>query len=106
MATLPDEPVPPFVVKSVPPEPDAALGTEEWLNPAFVGALHALDQLAKNGISEEERHRMIAEAAYYRAQSRAFDGGYEFDDWLEAEAEVDAWLTANGIPAKRQASRD
>jgi len=49
---------------------------------------------------------MIAEAAYYKAQGHAFDRGYEFDDWLEAEAEVDAWLTANGIPAKRQASRD
>ena len=92
----------------MPPEPDAALGTEEWLNPAFVGALHALDQseLAKNGISEEERHRMIAEAAYYKAQGHAFDRGYEFDDWLEAEAEVDAWLTANSIQVKRQASRD
>jgi len=106
MATLPDELVPPFVVKSVPPDPDGALGTEEWLNPAFVGVLHALDQLAKNGISEEERHRMIAEAAYYKAQGHAFDRGYEFDDWLEAEAEVDAWLTANSIQVKRQASRD
>ena len=105
MARLPDEPVPPFVVKSVPPDPDAALGTEEWLTPAFVGALHALDQLRKDGIPEEERHRMIAEAAYYRAQGRAFDRGYEFDDWLEAEAEVDAWLAANCIHVKRQASR-
>jgi len=106
MARLPDGPVPPFVVQAVPPDPDAALGTEEWLDPAFVGAFHALDELAKNGISEEERHRMIAEAAYYRAQGHAFDRGYEIDDWLEAEAEVDAWLTANSIQVKRQASRD
>jgi len=31
---------------------------------------------------------MIAEAAYYRAQQRAFSPGNELADWLEAEAEI------------------
>lgn len=30
----------------------------------------------------------IAEAAYYRAERRGFQGGSELDDWLEAETEV------------------
>lgn len=30
----------------------------------------------------------IAEAAYYRAQSRGFEPGREAEDWLAAEAEV------------------
>jgi hypothetical protein len=35
-----------------------------------------------------ERHRLIAEAAYYRAQRRGFRGGDPVQDWLEAESEV------------------
>lgn len=31
---------------------------------------------------------MIAEAAYYRAEQRAFAPGLEMDDWLAAEREV------------------
>lgn len=32
----------------------------------------------------------IAEAAYYRAEQRGFEPGYEMTDWLEAEKEVQA----------------
>lgn len=34
----------------------------------------------------EQRHQMIAEAAYRRAQQRSFVGGNPEDDWYEAEA--------------------
>lgn len=40
----------------------------------------------------EERHRQIAEAAYYRAERRGFKGGDPFEDWLIAEAELDGRL--------------
>lgn len=30
----------------------------------------------------------IAELAYYRAESRGFEPGYELNDWLEAEREL------------------
>ena len=36
------------------------------------------------------RHQMIALAAYFRAAQRGFVGGGELDDWLAAEAELDA----------------
>jgi len=39
---------------------------------------------------DDERIAMIAENAYYRAQSRGFVPGYEVEDWLAAEREVDA----------------
>jgi hypothetical protein len=39
-------------------------------------------------VSEDERRRMVAEAAYYRAQQRGFSAGGEVDDWLEAEREI------------------
>lgn len=35
------------------------------------------------------RARMIAEAAYYKAESRGFSGDCAMDDWLLAEAEID-----------------
>jgi rubrerythrin len=44
------------------------------------------------GVSEEERRRMIAEAAYYRALRRNFQGGDPVKDWFEAEREVDRLL--------------
>jgi sterol desaturase/sphingolipid hydroxylase (fatty acid hydroxylase superfamily) len=33
-------------------------------------------------------HAMIAEAAYYKAEKRAFSPGYELYDWLEAKKEI------------------
>lgn len=51
-------------------------------------------QSAKSGATpgNEERQKMIAEAAYYRAQRRAFQSGDVDDDWYHAEAEIDALL--------------
>src|SRR5690606_26298436 len=40
--------------------------------------------------SPEERRRMIAEAAYYKALNRGFQGGDPVEDWLAAEREIDA----------------
>ncbi len=40
------------------------------------------------------RGRLIAEAAYYRAERRGFAPGHEVQDWLDAEREIDAELVA------------
>jgi hypothetical protein len=45
-------------------------------------------------LTPEARHTLIAESAYLRAERRGFAPGHETDDWLEAEAEVDALLRA------------
>jgi hypothetical protein len=50
-----------------------------------------------NGPTQQERRRMIAEAAYHRAQRRGFTGGNEISDWLAAEAEVDFALSFQSI---------
>ena len=39
-------------------------------------------------ISAEERERLIARVAYFRAEKRGFAPGSELQDWVEAEAEV------------------
>lgn len=46
------------------------------------------------GVTAEERHRMIAETAYFMAQERGFHGGDPVSDWIEAECRVDRQLRA------------
>jgi hypothetical protein len=43
---------------------------------------------AWDGLSEAERYRMIAEAAYFRAERRGFTHGSELQDWIEAVEEI------------------
>jgi hypothetical protein len=53
---------------------------------AVVPAEHA----PEGAVGDTERGRMIAEAAYYRAQKRGFAPGADLEDWLAAEREIDA----------------
>ena len=46
------------------------------------------------GVSAEERRRLIAEAAYFKAERRGFPEDGALEDWVEAEAEIDALLDA------------
>jgi hypothetical protein len=50
----------------------------------------------RHGIPPEERQRLIAQAAYLRAERRGFSGGSPEQDWLLAEAEIDAMLMKRG----------
>ncbi len=52
-------------------------------------------------VNAEQRYRMIAEAAYYRAEKRGFSGGDVENDWLEAEAEIDAILRQQTESSKK-----
>lgn len=42
-----------------------------------------------------DRKTRIAEAAYLRAERRGFHPGYELEDWLAAEREIDAELSGD-----------
>ena len=44
----------------------------------------------------KSRAALIAEIAYFRAQSRGFEPGHEEEDWLAAEAEVERRLSGSG----------
>lgn len=50
----------------------------------------AAGKAAKEKVSGEERYQMVAMAAYFIAERRGFLAGYEHDDWLLAEQEIDA----------------
>lgn len=52
-------------------------------------------------VSSEQRYRMIAEAAYYRAEKRGFSGGDAENDWLEAETEIDDILWQQSESCKK-----
>ena len=49
-------------------------------------------------LTPEARHALIAQAAYLRAERRGFEPGHEAEDWLAAEAEVDALLRVEQGP--------
>jgi hypothetical protein len=53
----------------------------------------SLDEIALANWSKTRR-ALIAEAAYFRASCRGFRGGSNLEDWLAAEAEIDAMLEA------------
>jgi hypothetical protein len=69
--------------KSAPP---AAQSRSQKKTPALKGGK------PRKGITPEERHRLIAESAYLRAERRGFQGGDPREDWIAAEAEIDAML--------------
>ncbi len=76
-------------LQSPPPAPKAAPGRRT--SPAVSSAPAPG---ASGRIPEAERRAMIAQAAYLRAERRGFAPGGEIEDWLAAEAEVDALLKA------------
>jgi hypothetical protein len=49
---------------------------------------------AHDAIDSDLRYRMISEAAYRRYAERGYADGYDIDDWVQAEAEVDHLLLA------------
>lgn len=62
---------------------------------------------ARVRVPADQRWRMIAEAAYYRARARNFKGGNPGEDWLAAEAEIDRKLAdGTGTGSQAGASQD
>jgi len=51
-------------------------------------------------VTPDKRRAMIAEAAYLRAERRGFGPGGEAEDWVAAEREVDALLSADANAAQ------
>lgn len=45
-------------------------------------------------VSEDTRQKLISEAAYFKSMNRNFAQGYEQEDWLEAEQEIDNQLAS------------
>ena len=73
-----------------PPVP-AASSTVRKVGPGII-AERASATAKRDIVDPEQKREMNAEAAYYRAELRGFAPGGELQDWLEAEAQMEAWL--------------
>ena len=51
-------------------------------------------QTASTQTAPEQRQQFIAQAAYFIAERRGFAPGNELEDWLQAEAEIEACMKA------------
>jgi len=65
-------------------------------------ATPAVAKPAPAALSAAQREQMVRTAAYFRAERRGFAPGYEWDDWLSAEAEVGSLPAQNGTPRPRK----
>lgn len=70
-----------MVRKKAPPPPGVSKAPARLKGSLEAGAL-----------TPEERQRLIAQAAYLRAAAREFVGGDPLQDWLAAEAELNALI--------------
>lgn len=59
---------------------------------ASVAAKKPVPDKGGAALSPAARYRMVAEAAYFRAEQRGFVGGDPARDWAEAEAQITATL--------------
>jgi hypothetical protein len=75
---------------------DAATAPHSSIDPG----LHPNSIVTRSAALAEPRHRdaMVAEAAYYLAERRAFDPGHELEDWFAAEQQIDAALAHGETP--------
>lgn len=62
--------------------------------PAATAKSPAKKNTVKKTVSPEDRYHMIQTAAYFRAEQRGFAGGYEMEDWIAGEAQIDAMINA------------
>ena len=58
-----------------------------------IRAKPAAAELSMAGVTDAERHQLISEAAYFKAEQRSFTPGYELEDWLIAEREIEQRLS-------------
>jgi hypothetical protein len=64
--------------------------------PVAVAAAPAAKPQAAKTITSEERKRRIEQAAYYLAEKRGFQGDAQ-EDWIAAEAQIDAQLAKERV---------
>jgi hypothetical protein len=50
---------------------------------------HLVGKKAEEAWDDEIRSRIV-ERAYYKAEARGYEPGHEIQDWVEAEAEIQA----------------
>lgn len=82
----------------MPREKNAAAPAARKRAPRKTLAIRKMEPAFTQFVGPEQRAALIAEAAFFRAERRGFMPGHETEDWLAAEAEVDAKLLQGTSP--------
>lgn len=61
-------------------------------SPAVAARVATVAEAVRQETSHQERYEMIANMAYFRAEQRGFEPGWEVHDWLESERMIDEQL--------------
>jgi hypothetical protein len=74
----------------------ASASQQATTNTSTIAPAAPIDPAPADATSMDPTHRhvMIAEAAFFIAQSRGFAPSQEFDDWLAAEREIEQQLSS------------
>jgi hypothetical protein len=73
--------------------PSASTQATHDTNPVAPPATIDTSPASEAPVDPGHRHVMIAEAAFFIAQTRGFTPHHELDDWLAAEREVERQLS-------------
>jgi len=60
----------------------------------------AVKKTSRKSISYETRYKMVAEAAYHLSEKQFFNPAKDTENWLQAEAQIDAQLKAKKITVR------
>lgn len=71
-----------------------ATASAAGLDPNAGSKSNSLLKVSAAPVTAEMRRAMIAQAAYYIAEQRGFGEGRDVEDWLLAEKQIDATLSA------------
>lgn len=75
-------------MESVKPQVKSTKKAKSTSNPKSTKRkLSVISNSSKAAQNEKERNARIAVSAYFKAQARGFEPGFELADWLAAEAE-------------------
>lgn len=88
--TVPEADAPKVVATSVEPIAEKPKKSATAKTPRATGT-RTKKTAAPSVLTDEQRYKMIAEAAYYRAESHQFQSDH-VRDWIEAEKEIEARL--------------
>lgn len=95
-AAIPAEKTVAMVTKKAVPAPAkkvSAKKPEKLANkPASTEKIAPKKSAKKNTVTPEARYHMIATAAYFLGEQRGFQNGCAINDWISAEAQVEAML--------------
>ena len=87
------------VVRSKPQRSPVKQSAASVPNPVVAARQGIINAHLRETLDPERRRAMVAEAAYFYAEHRRFEPGYQLEDWLAAEGQIDAALRLSDLEA-------